>query len=61
MMELFDFKSDLHEEMLLNSTFYSDITENDDEYFNKDLNSNDEFFENYTIEDLGNIDESYDE
>ena len=60
-MELCDFKSDLHEEMLLNSTFYSDITENYDKHLNENLSSNDESFENHTINDLGNSDEPYDD
>ena len=39
MKDLFDFRNEIHEEMLLNSTFYSDITENIDisnESFNDD-------------------------
>ena len=61
MMEQFDFKSNLHEEIVLNSIFYSNITEKNDEYFNEDLVSNDESFEHYTIYDIGNSDESCDE
>ena len=45
MMELFDFKSNLHEGMLFNSTFTSDMTEKDDEYFNEDLGKKDESLE----------------
>ena len=48
MTDLFDFKSNLHEEMLLNSTFYSD----NDEYSNGDLSNGDDEFRKYSIDDL---------
>ena len=44
-MILFDFRSDLHEETLLNSTFYSDTTEDDDKYSNESFSNDDDSFE----------------
>ena len=61
MMDLFDFKSDLHGEKLLNSMFYSDnMAEDNDEYSNEYFsNDDDESIKTYSIDDLDSSDESF--
>ena len=53
LINLFNFKSDLHEDLLLNSTFYSNTTSDDLEINNESTKDNilEEYLQNASIDD----------